>query len=126
MTESKRTVLPLAGHSRLPLPDGETLANHIHDTDAGGNCRYVGCDYNADIDYVERVTRGEDVYGDVPETLNDLMERERTTTAKQARRERASQEGRIRHCYYDQRCHTFLGCLCECDGCLPTANKEDR
>lgn len=51
----------------LPPPDGEILADHIHDTDAGGNCRYVGCDFNADIDYVERVTRGEDVYGDVPD-----------------------------------------------------------
>lgn len=40
-----------------------------HDTDAAGNCRYLGCSYNSDEAHWAAVDRGEDVYGHVPDVL---------------------------------------------------------
>ncbi len=40
------------------------------DLDAAGNCR-CGCGFNSDADHYERVTRGEDVYGFVPELADE-------------------------------------------------------
>lgn len=34
----------------------------FHDIDAGGNCRFVGCNYNTDLAIDAAVSRGENPY----------------------------------------------------------------
>jgi hypothetical protein len=41
------------------------------DTDAGGNCKAAGCAYNSDEAHYAAISRGEDVYGFVPELTDE-------------------------------------------------------